>query len=96
VRYQQLNFHAYCWVAGPVSKMVSQQDKTFCVPRFEASRSMIRVQREFRARFKKDAPHNNVTRWYRQFVKLDACVKAGVLIDIVSDDNIERVREAFQ
>ena len=35
--------------AGPVYKMVSQQEKTFCVLRFEVSRSVITVQREFRA-----------------------------------------------
>ena len=42
--------------AGPVSKMASQQGKAFCVLRFEVSRSVITVQREFRARFRKDAP----------------------------------------
>ena len=41
--------------AGPVSKMASQQEKAFCVLRFEVSRSFITVQREFRARFRKDA-----------------------------------------
>jgi hypothetical protein len=41
--------HAYCGAAGPVSKMASQQEKTFCVLRFEVSRSVITVQREFRA-----------------------------------------------
>ena len=42
--------------AGPVYKMASQQEKAFCVLRFEVSRSVITVQREFRARFRKDAP----------------------------------------
>ena len=42
--------------AGPVSKMSSQQGKAFCVLRFDASRSVITAQREFRARFRKDAP----------------------------------------
>ena len=37
--------------AGPVYKMASQQEKAFCVLRFEVSRSVITVQREFRARF---------------------------------------------
>jgi hypothetical protein len=41
------------------SKMASQQEKIFCVLRFEVSRAVITVQREFRARFKKDAPHKN-------------------------------------
>jgi hypothetical protein len=39
--------------------MASQQEKAFCVLRFEVSKSMITVQREFRAWFKKDAPNKN-------------------------------------
>jgi hypothetical protein len=58
--YQQFASHAYCGAAGPVSKMVSQQEKAFCVLRFEVSRSVITVQREFRALFKETSPHNNV------------------------------------
>jgi hypothetical protein len=38
MRYQQFASHAYCGAAGPVSKMVSQQQKVFCVLRFEVSR----------------------------------------------------------
>jgi len=36
--------------------MASQQEKAFCVLRFEVFRSLITVQGEFRARFRKDAP----------------------------------------
>jgi hypothetical protein len=53
MRYQQFASHAYCWAAGPVSKMASQQEKAFYVLRFEVPRSVITVQREFRERFKK-------------------------------------------
>ena len=56
MRYQQFAFHDYCGAAGPVYKMAPQQEKAFCVLRFEVSRSVITVQREFRARFRKDAP----------------------------------------
>ena len=52
MRYQQFASHAYCGAAGPVSKMASQQEKAFCVLRFEASRSVITVQCS--ARFRKD------------------------------------------
>jgi hypothetical protein len=45
----------FCGAAGPVSKMASQQEKAFRVHRFEVSRSVITAQREFRARFRKDA-----------------------------------------
>ena len=47
MRYQQFASHAYCGAGGPVSKMASQQEKAFCVLRFEVSRSVITVQREF-------------------------------------------------
>jgi len=60
MRYRQLASHAYCGAAGPVSKMASQQGKTFCVLRFETSRSVITMQREFRARLRKDAPGRRV------------------------------------
>ena len=43
MRYQQFASHAYCGAAGPVSKMVSQQEKAFCVLHFEVSRSVITV-----------------------------------------------------
>ena len=39
-----VRFHAYCGAAEPVSKMASQQEKAFCVLRFEVSRSVITVQ----------------------------------------------------
>ena len=45
MRYQQFVSHAYCGAAGPVSKMASQQEKAFCVFRFEVSRSVITVHR---------------------------------------------------
>ena len=55
MRYQQFASRAYCGAEGPVSKMASQQEKSFCVLPFEVSRSVITVQRQFRARFRKDA-----------------------------------------
>jgi hypothetical protein len=45
--------HAYCWAVKPVSKLASQQEKTFCVLHLEMSRSAITVQGEYRSRFKK-------------------------------------------
>ena len=49
MRYQHFASHAYYGAAGPVSKMASQQEKAFCVLRFEVSTSVITVRREFRA-----------------------------------------------
>jgi len=51
-----VRFHAYCGAAGPISKMASQQEKAYFVLRFEVSGSVITMQREFRAWFRKDAP----------------------------------------
>jgi hypothetical protein len=59
MRYQQFACHAYCSAAGPVSKMASQQEQALCVFRFEVSRSVITVQREFGGRFKNDAVHKD-------------------------------------
>jgi hypothetical protein len=75
--------------------MASQQEKALCVLRFEVSRSVMTVQREFRARFRKDTPcRNNITRWYRQFVETGClCKGKSPGRPRVSDDNIERVRE---
>ena len=61
MRYQQFASHAYCGAAGPVSRVASQQEKTFCVLRFEVSRSVITVQLEFRVGFRKDAPCTVIT-----------------------------------
>jgi len=81
---------------GPVSKMASQQGKAkaFCVLCFEVPRSVITVQHEFRARFRKDAPHrNDITRWYRQFVETGClCKGKSPGRPRVSDD----MCEAFQ
>ena len=43
MRYQQFASQAYCGAAGPVSRMALQQEKAFCVLRFDVSRSMITV-----------------------------------------------------
>jgi hypothetical protein len=59
MRYQQFTSHAYCGASGPDFKMASQQEKAFCVLRLEVSRSVITVQLEIRARFRKDAPSNS-------------------------------------
>jgi hypothetical protein len=71
------------------------QENAFCVFRFEVSRSVITVQRQFRARFRKDALcRNNITRWYRHFVETGClCKGKSPGRPRVSDDNIESGRE---
>jgi len=43
MRYQQLASHAYCGAVVRISKMAPQQEKAFCVLRFEVSKSVITV-----------------------------------------------------
>jgi hypothetical protein len=64
----------------------------------EVYRPAITVQREFRARFKKDALYkNSVTRWYLKFVETGClCKGRRPGRPPVCDDTIERVREAFK
>jgi hypothetical protein len=64
---------------------------------FEVSRSVITLQPEFRARFKKGAAYKtNITRWYWQFVETGwLCKGRSPGRPRVSDDNNERVCEAF-
>jgi hypothetical protein len=52
VRYQQFASHVDCGAAGSVSQMASQQENTFYLLRFEVSRSVITVLREFCAQFR--------------------------------------------
>ena len=51
-----VSFSCLLRAEGWVSKMAPQQEKSFCVLRFEVSISVITVQREFRACFRKGAP----------------------------------------
>jgi hypothetical protein len=53
MRYQQFASLAYCGAAGPVSKLALQQEKASCMLHFQVSRSVITVQLEFHAWFKK-------------------------------------------
>jgi hypothetical protein len=70
MRYQQTAPQAHCGAAGLASKMASQQEKAFCVLQFEVSRTVITVQLEFRARFKKDTPRKNNDFQYITFIGL--------------------------
>ena len=92
--YQHFASHAYC---GTSFQDGVAAGKAFCVLHFEVSISVITVLHEFRARFRKDAPcRNNITRWYRQFVETGfLCRGKSPGRPHVSDDNFERVREAF-
>jgi hypothetical protein len=83
MRYQQFASHAYCGAAGPVSKMASQQEKAVCSvlrcpdPWLQCSLSfMYCLKKTHHPGIKK--PDGTDSLW-----KLDAYVKAGVLLDLV-------------
>jgi hypothetical protein len=96
---QQFAYHAYCGAAWPVSKMASQQEKAFCMLRFEVSRSVITVQREFCARFRTTGsactpssstvlPCPNkflVNFWNRTFLLWTPCIDDRDDDDVMSD-----------
>ena len=46
-----------------VAKMVTREQKAFCVLQFAKTESVIRVQRAFHW----NPPNDNIRRWYRQF-----------------------------
>jgi hypothetical protein len=70
MRYQQFASHAYCGAEGPVSKMAPQDEKAFCVPCFDVSRSVITAQCEFRARFKKKTHPTRIMYFFKPCTKL--------------------------
>jgi hypothetical protein len=43
MHYQQLASHAYCRATGPVSNMALQQEKAFCVLRFEVDPKHVKL-----------------------------------------------------
>lgn len=59
-----------CVLVRLICKIALQFEKTYYVLRFEVSKSVITMQREFRVRFNKNLLHkNNIKRWYGQFMK---------------------------
>jgi uncharacterized membrane protein (UPF0136 family) len=78
---------------GQFLRWSCSRKKVFRVLCFEVPRYVITVQRNFSARFRKDAPcRNNITGWYRQFVETGClCKGKNPGRPRVSDDNIERL-----
>jgi len=89
MHYQQFASHAYCGVVGPVSKMALQQEKAFCVLRFEVSRSVITVQHEFRAWFARCTVITDLDTSKRSTQKAfsccDAILKTGPAVSMRSE-----------
>lgn len=81
-----------------IFKMITIQEKTFCVFHYDSSSSLITVQREFRRHFRRTPPtHQSILRWYRQFknsgsvLKRKSSGRARVPLETVA-----RVRQCFE
>jgi hypothetical protein len=50
--------------------MAAPGEKSFCVLEYQTSKSVVTVQRAFRAKYEKDPPTDKTIRaWYKQFTK---------------------------
>ena len=51
-------------------KMVAPGEKSFCVLEYHTSKSVVTVQRAFRAKYAKNLPTDKTVRaWYKQFIE---------------------------
>lgn len=80
-----------------VDKMVTNQEKAFCVLEYKSTQSIITMQRAFWRQYRGDPPtHQSILRWYRQLkdkgclCKVKSSGRPGV-----SAEKVERIREAF-
>ena len=80
-----------------IAKMVTREQKDFCVLQFAETESVIRVQRAFRIKFHCNPPSDsNIRRWYHQFEDTGCLCKGksnGRPSMIV--ERVERVSDAF-
>ena len=57
-------------------KMAAPGEKSFCVLEYHTSKSVVTVQRAFRAKYAKDPPTDKTIRaWYKQGTDLIAAAK---------------------
>ena len=57
-------------------KMAAPGEKSFCVLEYPTSKSVVTVQRAFRAKYAKDSPTDKTIRaWYKQFTETGCLCK---------------------
>ena len=57
-------------------KMAAPGEKSFCVLEYHSSKSVVTVQRTFRAKYVKDQPtDNNIRAWYKEFTEIGCLCK---------------------
>ena len=79
-------------------KMTTSQKKAQCVSWFIETKSDVQTQRNYRSKYGRDPPsHPSIRLWHKKFME------TGTVFDTrksgrprTSEENIERVRQAFQ
>ena len=80
--------------------MAAPGEKSFCVLEYHASKSVVTVQRAFRAKYAKyakDPPTDKIIRaWYKQFTETGClCKRKSSGRPLTAEDDVECVRASF-
>jgi hypothetical protein len=80
-----------------VRKWPLQVEKSFCVLEYRTSRSVVTVQRAFRAKYAKDTPTDKTIRaWYKPFTEAGCLCKQKLNgRPLTAEDDVERVPASF-
>jgi len=77
--------------------MTAPGEKSFCVLEYHTSKSVVTVQRAFRATYAKDPPTDKTIRaWYKQFTETGCLYKQKSSgRPLTAEDDVEWVRASF-
>ena len=77
--------------------MAALGEKSFCVLEYHTSKSVVTVQRAFRAQYAKDPPTDKTIRvWYKQFTETGClCKQKSSGHPLTAEDDVELVRASF-
>jgi hypothetical protein len=77
--------------------MAAPGEKSFCVLEYHTSKSVVTVQRAFRAKHKKDPPtEKTIHTWYKQFTETGClCKQKSSGRPLPAEDDVERARASF-
>ena len=77
--------------------MAAPGEKSFCVLEYHTSKSVVTVQRAFRAKYAKDPPTDKAIRaWYKQFTENGClCKQKSSGHPLTTEDDAELVQASF-
>ena len=77
--------------------MAAPREKSFCVLECHTSKSVVTVQRAFRAKYAKDPPTDKtIHAWYKQFTETEClCKHKSSGRPLTAEDDVEQVRVSF-